>query len=75
MVTSQGERLNGPCRIEFGRQRVFMFEPPETLRRRLFSGDRHRQDRNVVAALFAAVQGEVRPLAESLQYPVRILCH
>jgi hypothetical protein len=38
--TSQRKRLSCPCRIEFSRKRVFALEPPEILRRRLFSHDR-----------------------------------
>src|SRR5580698_3433821 len=53
VLTSQLNRLGCPCRIEFGRQRVFMFEPPDTLRRRLFSSDRHCQNRHLVAAFSA----------------------
>jgi len=67
LVTSQFERLSRPCRIEFGRQRVFMFEPPETLRRGLFSSDRHRQDRHLIAGHCTAVKSEVRSLAKRLQ--------
>ena len=36
LVTSQRERLSGPSRIELTCERVFVFEPPKTLRRRLF---------------------------------------
>jgi len=31
LVTSEGERLSRPCRVEIRRQRIFVFEPPETL--------------------------------------------
>ena len=74
-VTSERERSNCPRRIEFLCQRVFVFEPPTTLRRRLFSNVRHRQDRHLGAALSAAVESEVRPLADRLQHVVGILCH
>ncbi len=37
-VTSERQRLGGPCRIEFGCERVFVLEATETLRRRLFGG-------------------------------------
>jgi len=43
-----------------------VLEPPETLRRRLFRGE--RQDRRWVAVLPAAVKGEVRALPEGLQH-------
>ena len=42
-VTSERQRLGCPRRIEFGCERVFVLEPAETLRRRLFRGERHRQ--------------------------------
>ncbi len=38
-VTSERQRLGCPRRIEFGCERVFVLEPPETLRRRLFRGE------------------------------------
>jgi hypothetical protein len=66
LVTGECERLSCPSRIEFGRQRVFVFEPPKTLERRLFSGNHHSQDRRVVAALSAAIESEVRPLVKRL---------
>jgi hypothetical protein len=43
---------------------LVVFEQPETLRRRLFSGECHCQDRRSVAALPAAVKSEVRALSE-----------
>jgi hypothetical protein len=45
-VPSQRERPSRPFCIEFRCERVFMFEPPESLRRRLLSSNRHRQDRH-----------------------------
>src|SRR6266478_9791321 len=53
-VTSKRQRLGCPHRIEFGCERVFVLEPPETLRRRLFGGWRPHQARRGVAALPAA---------------------
>jgi hypothetical protein len=35
-VTSNGQRLGRPRGIEFGCERVFVLEPPDTLRRRMF---------------------------------------
>src|SRR5580658_5462261 len=67
-VATQRGRLSGPCRIEFSRERVFVFEPADTLRRGLFGGDGHRQDPPLVGAFFAAVESEVRPFAKRLQY-------
>jgi hypothetical protein len=37
-VTSERQRLGCPRGIEFGCERVFVLEPPEALRRRLFGG-------------------------------------
>jgi hypothetical protein len=44
-VTSERQRLGCPGGIELRRKRVFVLEPPETLRRRLLRGECHRQDR------------------------------
>jgi hypothetical protein len=60
-VTSERQRLGCPRGIEFGCERVFVLEPPETLRRRLFRGERHRQDRRWVAVLPAAVKVKSAP--------------
>jgi hypothetical protein len=43
-----------------------MFEPFETLRRRLLRRDRHAENRNLAAARAAAIEREVRPVAERL---------
>ena len=61
-VTSERQRLGCPRGIEFGCERVFVLEPPKTLRRRMFRGECDRQDRRWVAVLSAAVKGEVRGL-------------
>jgi hypothetical protein len=74
-VTGEGERLSGPGRIEFCGERVFVLEPAQTLRGGLFSSDRYRQDRGLSAALCAAVESEVRPLAKRLQDVLGMLCH
>ena len=74
-VTSERQRLGCPRGIEFGCERVFVLEPPETLRRRLFCGECHRQDRRWVAVLPAAVKGEVRAFPEGLQHVPGRLCH
>jgi hypothetical protein len=37
-VTSERQRLGCPCGIEFGCERVFVLEAPESLRRWLFGG-------------------------------------
>jgi hypothetical protein len=52
--------------MEFGCDREFVFEPPDTLRRRLISRKHHCQNWHWVAALSAAVKSEVRALAERL---------
>jgi hypothetical protein len=75
VMTSQRERLSGPCRIEFGRERIFVFEASETLRRRLFRGNRHRQYRHLVGALFAMVEREIRSLANRFQDVLGMLDH
>ena len=66
-VTSERQRLGCPRGIEFGCERVFVLEPPKTLRRRMFRGECHCQDRRWVARLPAAVQCEVRAFPEGLQ--------
>jgi hypothetical protein len=65
-VTRERQRLGRPPGVEFGRERVFVLEPPESLRRRLFRGKCHCQDRRCVAVLPAAVKGEVRTFPEEL---------
>ena len=50
-----------------------MLEPPQALRRGLFRGKRHHQDR--AAVLPAAIMGELRALPECLQHKSRTLCH
>jgi hypothetical protein len=74
-VVSEHARLSCPCRTEFGCKREFVFEPPETLRRWLFSGDRYGEDRHLVVALSAAVESEVLHFAKRLQYVLGILYH
>ena len=75
LTAGQGQRLGRPRRIELARQRVFVFEPAQALWRGRFSGDRHRQDRHLAAALVAAVEREIRPLAQRLQNVRGILRH
>jgi hypothetical protein len=38
-VTCERQRLDCPRGIEFGCERVFVLEPPKTLRRRMFRGE------------------------------------
>jgi hypothetical protein len=38
LMTSERERLSSPRLIKFGCERVFVLEPPNILRRQLFSG-------------------------------------
>ena len=45
---------------------VKVFEPPQALGRRPFSGNRQRQDRRLCAEFPPAVEGEVRLLAKRL---------
>jgi hypothetical protein len=74
-MTCQRERLSCPRRIEFSRERPFVFEPPDPLERWLFTGDRERQDRHRVAEFSTAVKSETRLLAKRLQHVSGILCH
>ena len=64
-VTSERQRLGCPRGIEFGCERVFVLEPPKTLRRRMFRGECHCQDRRCVAVLPAAVKSEVRAFPDA----------
>src|SRR5258708_38015054 len=43
-VTSKRQRLGCPRGIEFGCERVFVLQPPESLRPRLVGGECDRQD-------------------------------
>src|SRR5260370_40499421 len=56
-VTRERQRLGRPRGIKFGCERVFVLEPPEARRRRLFSDRRQYQDRERGAALPAPVNG------------------
>jgi hypothetical protein len=69
-VTSNGQRLGSPRGIEFGCQRVFVHEPPDTLRRRLFK-ESDRQDWRGVVVLSAAVKGKVRAFPQGRQHVPR----
>src|SRR6266481_6560302 len=55
-VTSERQRPGCPCGIEVGCKRVFVLQPPETLRRRLFCGESDHQHGRCVAVLSAAVK-------------------
>src|SRR5260370_19139850 len=74
-VTRERQRHCCPCGIEVGCERVFVLEPPKTLRCRLFCGECHHQDRRWVAVLPAAVKRKVRPFPDGLQHVPRRLCH
>jgi hypothetical protein len=53
-------------------ERVFVLLPPETLRRRLFRGKCHCEDRRWTAVPPAAIKGKVRPSrSDSSRYPER----
>lgn len=56
LVTSEGERLRGPPRVELFGEGELVFEPPKTLGRRLLGSSSHRQDRQLVAAPSSAVE-------------------
>jgi hypothetical protein len=43
-VTTERQRLGCTYGIDFGCERVFMLQPPETLRRQLFCGEGHYED-------------------------------
>ena len=70
-VTSNSQRLGRPRGIEFGCERVFVLEPPDTLRRRLFCRECDRQDWRGVVVLSAAVKGKVRAFPQGHQYVPR----
>src|SRR5580692_3688024 len=44
-MTSERQGPGCPCGIKFGCERVFVLKPPETLRRWVFRGKSHCQDR------------------------------
>ena len=67
-VTSERQRLGRPRGIKFGCERVFVLEPLEARRRRLFSDGRQHQDRERVAALPAAVKDELPAFPQRLQH-------
>jgi hypothetical protein len=73
-VTSKRQRL-GPRGIEFGCERVFVREPLESLRSRLFCGECDRQEWRRVAVLSAAIKGELGAFPEGLQHISRRRCH
>jgi hypothetical protein len=60
-VTSERQRLGGPCGVEFGGEGVFVLKPPETLRRWVFRSECYCQDPRCAAVLPAAIKGEVLP--------------
>jgi hypothetical protein len=68
VVTSERQRLGCPCGIEVCCERVFMLQPPKSLRGRLFRGEWNRKDRRWVAILSPAVKGEVPAFPEELQH-------
>jgi hypothetical protein len=74
-VTSERQRPGCPRGIEFGCERVFVLEPPETLRRRHFRGQCHRQNRRRIAMLPSAIKREVRAFPEEFQHVFRRRCH
>jgi hypothetical protein len=74
-VMSERQRPGCPGGIEFGCERVFVLGPPETLRRRLFRGECHCQDRRWVAVLPAAVNDEVWAFPEGLRHVPGKLLH
>src|SRR5580700_1160473 len=75
VMTRQCDWLRGPRRVQFGCQGVFVLEAAQILGEGRFSGDHQGQDRHRVAALRAAVEHEVRPLAKRLQLVSGFLCH
>jgi hypothetical protein len=74
-VTSERQRPGCPRWIEFGRQRVFVLQPPATLSWRLFCGGCDRQNWRGFAMLSAAVKGEVRTFADGPQRVPKRLGH
>ena len=66
-VARERQRPDCPGGIQFGGERVFVLEPPQALRRRLFRGERHRQDRRGLAVLPAPVKRELPAFPQGLQ--------
>jgi hypothetical protein len=75
IMPSERQRLGCPSGIEFGCKRVFVFEAPETQRRRLLCGERHCEDRRCVAVLPAAVKRELSTFSQGLKHVPRRLYH
>jgi hypothetical protein len=69
-VTSKSQRLGRPRGIEFGCERVFVYEPADTLRRRLFR-ESDREDWRGVVVLSAAVKGKIRAFPKGHQHVPR----
>jgi hypothetical protein len=67
-VTRECQRLGCPRRVKLGGQQVFVLEPPQALRRRLFCGRSHREERKGISALPATVKVELRALPQNLQH-------
>jgi hypothetical protein len=74
-VARECQGLGCPRGIEIGREQVFVLEPPEALRRRLFCGRGHRKERKGIAVLPATVKGELRAFPQSLQHVSGTCCH
>jgi hypothetical protein len=74
LMTRERERASRPRRVEFACQRVFVFKPSETLRRRLLRRHRYAQNGNMAATFLAAVKREAPALAEWLQRVCWIIC-
>src|ERR1700686_4608702 len=67
-VARECQRPGCPRGIEVGGEQVFVLEPPEALRRRLFCGRSHREERKGIAVLLATVKSELRTFPQSLQH-------
>src|ERR1700726_534643 len=74
-VARECQRPGCPCGIEVGGEQVFMLEPPEALRLRLFCGGRYREERKGIAVLPATVKGELRTFPQNLQHISGTCCH
>src|SRR5690349_7255401 len=75
LVSCKCDRPGSPRGIEFSRERPFVFQPAQTLRRRLTSCGRKRDHRRQGAGLPATVKREARFLAKGPQHVPRVLCH
>jgi hypothetical protein len=73
-VTSERQRLGCPCGIDFGCERVFVFQPPETLRRRILCRHSHYKYGRLGAFLPTTVKGEFHTFPQRYELVPRRDC-